>query len=405
MEAGMTRDWGTADPSGIRIAYASPARLVRWRRSDGHRSVATLLGEHRALVVAWLKGKGTKLSARTLFARAGNARVTALDAAEYLVQNGWVELKETRPRADWNIATLIWLDADGLREALGLPTHATLHAKRASALSFQPGDKRLASLHQSLSSLATATLDRRARIVAGLDAWCSAERTGTRNTFALAALDDTHGMTTADWQWIERFVDPESIGISKHTPALWMRGPVRLHLDAGMLDLGVIHDLIALSPATLQAVKHMEASARGWLVVENRTSFESVARSLGEHYIVLWMPGFVPEWWLDTVRHLSGLLPLPVHIAADPDPAGVEIALRAGTAWRGGWVPWAMSAEALDASGMGKPLSKYDRERLAALESVAMPTSLRELCRALSTGDRKGEQEALALADWIDLSR
>jgi hypothetical protein len=64
-----------------------------------------------------------------------------------------------------------------------------------------------------------------------------------------------------------------------------------------------------------------------------------------------------------------------------------------------------MSAEALDASGMGKPLSEYDRERLAALESVAMPTSLRELCSALSTGERKGEQEALALADWIDLSR
>lgn len=405
MEDGMTRDWGTADPSGIRTAYASPARLVRWRRSDGPCSVATLLGGHRALVVAWLKGKGTKLSSRTLFAKAGNARVIALDAAEYLVQNGWVELKETRPRADWNIATLTWLDADGLRAALGLPTHATLHATRTSALSFQPGDKRLVILHQSLSSLGTATLGRRARIVAGLDAWCSAERTGTRNTFALTALNDTHGMTTADWQWIERFVDPESLGISKHTPALWMRGPVRLHFGTGMLDLGVIHDLIALSPATLQAVKRMEGPARGWLVVENRTSFESVARSMGDRYIVLWMPGFVAEWWLDTVRHLSGLFPLPVRIAADPDPAGVEIALRAGTAWSGEWIPWAMSAEALDAAGTGKPLNAYDRERLVALESVAMPASLRELCHALSAGGIKGEQEAIALADWIGSSR
>lgn len=400
-----TRAWGPPDSHGVRTSYTSPARVDRHRRGDeSRRSVATLLGERRTLVVAWLKGGGAGLRAKTLLGKAGGAQLAALEAIEYLVEYGWAEVNEKRPRADWKISSLTWLDADALREALGLPRRDTQLAHRDDMLSRQPTDPRLSELHTSLSALATPTLGRRAKIVSALDEWCLAERSGSRNLFAHVALDDTHGMTTGDWQWIERHVDPESLGISRHTPAVWLRGPIRLGFGAAELDIGVVPDMIALSPATLVAADRMEGKALAWLVVENRTSFETVARAVGDRYLVLWMPGFVPDWWLDAIRHAAGLMRIPAHIAADPDPAGIEIALRAGNAWQGRWAPWAMSAAALAATGKGKPLNDYDRQRLATLDRTSLSAPLRELADALEKRERKGEQEALNLIEWLGTS-
>lgn len=397
------RTWGPPDEHGVRVSYATSARLARVRRADhAVRNVATLLGERRTLVVDWLKGGGATVKARTLFARAGNARLVALEAAEYLLQHGWAELREKRQRADWDIVSLTWLHADELREALGLPRRDARQSHREALLSSPPADRRLGELYASLSSLATPTLARRAKIVTGLDAWCQAERSGSRYLFSHAALDDTHGMSTADWRWIERFIDPEAVGISRHTPALWLRGPVRMFFEHGELDLGAVPDMIGLSPATSLAATRVESTARAWLLVENRTSFEIVARTVGHRYIVLWMPGFVPDWWLDVTRHLASKLGIPALIAADPDPAGIDIALRACTAWDGRWQPWAMSAAALAASGTGKALNEHDRERLRALVATDLPPALAGLAVALLETGRKGEQEALTLVDWID---
>lgn len=175
-----------------------------------------------------------------------------------------------------------------------------------------------------------------------------------------------------------------------------------MFFEHGELDMGAVPDMIGLSPATLLAATRVESGATAWLLVENRTSVEIVARKVGHRYIVLWMPGFVPDWWLDVTRHLASKLGIPALIAADPDPAGIDIALRASIACHGRWQPWAMSAAALAASGTVKALNEYDRERLDDLVATDLPPALAGVAAALVETGRKGEQEALTLVDWID---
>lgn len=148
-----SRSWGPPDSDGVRVSYTSPARVERHRRGDeSRRSVDTLLDVRRVLVVAWLKGGGASLKAKTLLGKAGNARLAALEAIDYLVEYGWAEVNEKRPRADWKIASLTWLDADALREALHLPRRDANRAHRADLLSRPPTDQRLLDLHASLSA-------------------------------------------------------------------------------------------------------------------------------------------------------------------------------------------------------------------------------------------------------------
>ncbi|MEX1827875.1 hypothetical protein [Luteibacter sp. CQ10] len=404
MTKAADRIWGPPDADGIRASYDSPSRLGRLRRAAaGDRRVDTLLGEHRALVVDLLRAGGDALKGKTLFARAGNARHVAIAAAEYLLVHGWIELREKRRGSVWEITALRWVHADELRGALTLPRRDAEAGRRADAMGAAPLDERLLALHASLRTLATRTLLRRATLVARLDRWCAEQRGGSRNAFAQFALDDTHGMTSADWHWLARHVDLEELGVSTHTPGLLLRAPLRLMVDGGgELDLTAIPDMIALSPLTLGRLCGAEGSPVAWLLVENRTSFEEVARKIGDRYAVVWMPGYVPGWWLDAMRHLVSLVPLPALVAADPDPAGIEIALRASIPWGSNWKPLAMSPQALAATGRGKGMTDHDHAILARLSRVELDATLASLAEALAGRGRKGEQEALDLTEWLD---
>ncbi len=404
MAKAADRLWGPPDHHGICTHYASGSRLARVRRAnDGKRSVATLLNEERTLVIDLLRGTSGMVKARTLFAKAGNARHVAIAAADYLLTQGWIELSEKRRGSVWEISALRWLDADELRGALHLPRRDAESRRRTEAMARPPHDVRLADLHASLRTLATRTLTRRAVLVARLDVWCADERSGSRNTFAQFALDDSHGMTAADWHWLERHVELDELGISRHTPALWLRAPLRL-IFAGdtRLDLAAIPDMIALSPATIAGIERIEGTPRAWLLVENRTSFEEAARKVGDQFAVVWMPGYVPDWWLDAMKYLVQLLPKPARIAADPDPAGIEIAIRASRPWGANWTPAAMSPAALAATGSGKPLTEHDMTLLSGLQRSSIHPTLAALADALAEGNRKGEQEALDIASWLD---
>jgi hypothetical protein len=398
------RIWGPPDEHGIRASYASASRLARLRRGGtGKRSVDTLLGEERSLVIDLLRGNSDTVKGKTLFAKAGNARHVAIAAADYLLIQGWVDLSEKRRGSLWDITAMRWLDADALRGALNLPRRDAESVRRAEAMASPPRDERLAGLHASLRTLATRTLIRRAAIVAKLDAWCADGRSGSRNTFAQFALDDSHGMTTADWRWLGCHVDLEELGISRHTPALWLRAPLRLSFQGGrQIDLAAIPDMIALSPLTISGIEHVEGAPVAWLLVENRTSFEDVARKVGDRFAVVWMPGYVPDWWLEAMRHFSRLMPEEALIAADPDPAGIEIAIRASSPWGSNWKPLAMSPDALTATGLGKAITEHDRVLLAGIPRGNLHPALASLADAIGERQRKGEQEALDLPAWLD---
>ncbi|NID17505.1 hypothetical protein [Luteibacter yeojuensis] len=404
MTRATDRTWGSPDEEGIRTSYASASRLARWRLADaGARSIATLLGEERALVVDLLRGNGSTVKGRTLFAKAGNARHVAIAAADYLLTQGWIELSEKRRGSQWDIVAMRWLDADGLRDRLNLPRRDTEAARRAEALASPPKDERLAGLHASLRTLAMRTLIRRAALVAKLDTWCAGGLNGTRNSFAQFAVDDTHGMTAADWHWMANHVDLDELGISRHTPALWLRAPLRLGFRGGRhVDLSPIPDMIALSPLTVSGIERIEGGPLAWVLVENRTSFEGLARTSGDRFAVVWMPGYVPDWWLEAMQVLSRLVPVPALIAADPDPAGIAIAMRASKPWGSRWKPLAMSPAALIATGRRKPLTDHDLLLLAGLPRAGLHPTLAALADALAEHGRKGEQEALDLSTWID---
>jgi hypothetical protein len=391
-------EWGQPDNDGVCSRYASPARLARIRRAnDSRRHVDTLLGNERTLVKTLLVRAGSSVRAKTLFSKAGNARHVAIDAVDFLLHQGWIEVSEKRRGSIWELVEIRWIEPDDLRLALGVETKAARASRRATLLEGVPVDERVAILHSSLSALSDTTLARRSRLVAALDRWCLDQRTGTRVQFSLFAFGDTKSFMASDWTWLERHVGLEGLGISQHTPTIVLRAPVALASERGVLDLRAVPDMISLSPDTLRAVERVEGAHGGWLLIENRTSFEDVARRLGDRFIVVWMPGFVPDWWLEALQHLVTLGGGRAYIAADPDPAGIEIALRASRPWEDNWEPWAMSADDLARTGVGRALTTDDISRLSRLENVSLDATLAGLASALRERGRKGEQEALDL--------
>ncbi len=68
----------------------------------------------------------------------------------------------------------------------------------------------------------------------------------------------------------------------------------------GQIDLAASPDFAALTPSTVQAVTAVSGTVSRWQLVENRTSFERVARNREPDAGVIWLPGFPPSWWRET---------------------------------------------------------------------------------------------------------
>ena len=401
---GARDGWSVADAQGVQSCVLDRQHRHRLRRSVRPAQSGALTAwptEWRDLLMQWLRNASTRRSWTSLLKIAGNARyVLAHDLLEALLETGWILLDERRERDRWQAHHLDWLAADDLREALKLERHDARAQVRSDALAQLPLDERLHVLHASMTGLTTPSMLRRTAIVHALDRWAASQRSGTRQQFALHALADTKGLRSSEWQWLTSHVDLEELGISRHAPTLWLRAPLRLCRDTSVLDLRMVPDMIGLSPLTLGQLDAIEGDINAWLLLENRTSFEQVARGAGHHYGVLWLPGFAPDWWLQTVDQLLRLLPRPALIAADPDPAGIDIALRAGALWQAhtlDWQPWAMDEATLAALTQHKPLNDYDRDRLVTLLAQPMPVALRQLAEALARENHKGEQEGIDL--------
>jgi hypothetical protein len=335
----------------------------------------------------------------TLLSAAGGAAFeTAHDLLEALLGGGRARVYETWRDGRWQP---LWIEFVALREfrvALGMPDPAAQRAAMVQELAALLADPAAADFHEAAeaaASLRPALALARLQLLAALALW-SAPAQATRRDFAQFARGDTKAITSAEWDWLDARVDLLACGIGGHAPLLCIAAPITLSLPRGALNLDAAPDFIALPPATLDVATAAHGQINGWTLVENRTSFERVARNRGVDQGVLWLPGFAPGWWQAAITRLLRLAPAPARIACDPDPAGIEIATNAGALWHAAgldWQPWRMSTTDLASLPRRKPLSAHDMRRLAALRDTTLPPLLRDLAEALATTGEKGEQE------------
>lgn len=355
-----------------------------------------LPADWRALLARWLR-RGERTKWDTLRQDAGaNQAESAHHLREWLLRAGWIRVEETREHGRWQPRWLIWTNSSALRRTLGLPD-ADSHATEWRALRDSPFcDARIQVVAATLDRLPPARAVSRHALLRAVDTWHVEQRYGTRRDFALFARADTKAITAAEWTWLDEQLGLRDYGVDRHTPTLWIRAPLIFATPHGPINLGASPDFIGLSLNSIAAVSGIDGAIAAWRVVENRTSFERVAREYGQRDAVIWLPGFAPGWWKQSVQHLLRLKPAPALIACDPDPAGVEIVLDAGRVWQSAgahWQTWQMDAASLAALPKRKPLTERDRQRLTALSQLDLPEPLRALAEWMTTHGEKGEQE------------
>jgi len=350
------------------------------------------------LLRRWIKPNQARRKWTTLLADAGSQQLeTAMQLVDWLLRHGWSVQYEKRAGSRWNITWLEFPHLAALRELFQLPDPERLNEDWANASAYHFADAALAAAQATLTALPLARRLQRFGLLESLARWREEQRQGTRRDFALLARGDSKGITTAEWNWLAVAVDLEKSGIFEHTPHLLIAGPVRLHTATGIIDLNASADWSALTPETIATAQCCDGQPHVWRLVENLTSFERSARQRTPDMAVVWLPGFPPGWWQESMRHLLAGAPAPAEIACDPDPAGIAIALQAAKLWEAAhlpWLPFAMHRDDLLATRQRKPLTDHDRQQLAQLLAGTLPPTLHQLADTLLELGEKAEQEA-----------
>ncbi len=360
------------------------------------RAVTTWPATWRDLLIQWLDG-ASKRRWDTLISRAGNAGFSYAHALlEALLRAGLVETDESREHGQWKTRQVAFIDPVALRATLGLPDADALRAQLADEITAPPQDSRLAPLWTELANYPPARGLERCALLRKLEAWIVGNRFGTRRDFALFARGTTKAVTSAEWKWLETLPDFAAFGIEQHTPALWLRAPLTLRFGEKTIDLSAPPDMIGISPATISTLDGVGGEIGCWRIVENRTSFERTAREHGDTDGVIWLPGFAPGWWKESVQHILRHKPTHALVACDPDPAGICIALDAGAIWQSSgltWLPWVMDVRQLTQLDTRLPLTDHDKVLLEQLSARDLPPALRALAEWMHAHNEKGEQE------------
>lgn len=389
-------------PDNIRIEPLDQRKVCqRRKRYCEHlpQQLGQIPGEWRELLTRWVR-RGGNSRWETLRNDAG---VTGINLAEslreWLLREGWAVVVEQRQHNEWWPQSLELRNLPQLRAALGISDKEQDTQRWQAALEELKTccDNNLTPALFALDELPVHRALARYDLIAALQHWQNAQKSGTRRDFALVARDDTKGVSESEWNWLEQTLDLAEFRIERHTPLLLLSASLTLTLPHGQLDLASHPDFAALTPATLQNTTAASGAVSRWQLVENRTSFERVARQREHDVGVIWLPGFPPSWWCSTAGKLLDLSPAPAHIACDPDPAGIAIALKAAELWRERgleWQPWKMSATDLAALRVRKPLTDADRLQLDALrQATALSAPLAELAEWMLVHGEKGEQE------------
>jgi len=374
----------------------TPQSKTRRQRVSEHapRGLDSLPDDRRHLLKRWVKRSGDSRW-DTLRNDAGvGGQNLAQALLDWLLDNGWIALTEKFERAAWWPYRVQFREAATLRAALGIVDADAASAQWQTLRATLPPD---APLLDALDTLPPKAALARHDLAAALARWQVEQRSGTQRDFALFARGATKAITPAEWAWLGDATDLAEWGIERHTPLLLIAAPVTLQFPHAALNLAACADFCALTPATLAAATAASGAPELWHLVENRTSFERVARSREANAGVIWLPGFPPGWWRAAVAHLLALAPAPAAVACDPDPAGVAIALQAGALWQAAgldWQPWHMDIATLHNLPSHGALNAWDSARIAQLkQSPELPTALVELLDYMQQHNIKGEQE------------
>lgn len=358
----------------------------------------SLPNEWRGLLVKWLK-RGGRSRWGTLVKDAGTTHLTIAESLlNWLLRHGWASVEEERRHGNWWPTTVELREISALRDGLGLPDDEAIvrrwNEKRVQLESLP--DKALIPLIQTLDEIPAARALPRAALAEKLVRWKQEQRTGTRRDFANFARGHTKAISDAEWSWLENHTDLADWNIERHTPIFLIAAPLCLTLSDGVIDLAAAPDFTALTPATIRAALSADSRVTLWRLVENRTSFERVARQRDHNVGAIWLPGFPPGWWQEIVKKLLALAPAPAEIACDPDPSGIAIALNAAKLWEQQglpWSPWKMDVALFATLSDYQPLTERDLRQLDEQLANPLPAILKDLAQEMLRTGKKGEQE------------
>ena len=399
-------DWSPPDADGIRTCRlddplrASLKGQRRLRRgSPRPLDLDTWPADDRKLLADWVRRASDKaIRHETLLRAAGPQRAMTADRLlQTLLRAGVVEVEEHHERGHWWPRQIRFIAPSGLRRDLGLAEpDADLKAwQDIRQRRFSLPELDLAA--EALDALPPARALARHALLDALERWQADQRAGTWRDFAQFARGDTKQISDAEKGWLEQAVSLDEFRISGHTPLILLRLPATLDLTDTTWPLAATPDFAALTPATIDAITAASPAPSVWRLIENRTSFERVARACPPDEAALWLPGYPPSWWRRAVASLLRHLPAPARIACDPDPDGIAIALQAGQLWADAgldWQPWKMSPDDLDALPTKRPLTERDQALLDRLVAgTPLPGALRALAAHIHQHQLKGEQE------------
>jgi hypothetical protein len=379
----------------LRVTPQSKTRRQRVSE-QAPRGLDSLPDDWRHLLKRWVK-RGGDSRWDTLKGDAGVGQQNLAQALlDWLLDNGWIVLSEKFERAEWWPYRVQFVEPAQLRATLGIVDADAAAAQWQAQRATLPPDT---PLLDALDTLPPKTALTRADLATALARWQLEQRSGTQRDFALFARGTTKAVTPTEWAWLAVATDLAKWGIERHTPLLLVAAPVTLHLPQGALNLAACADFSALTPATLAAAISANGTPTRWHLVENRTSFERVARTRTADAGVIWLPGFPPGWWREAVAHLLTLAPAPAAIACDPDPAGIAIAMQAGGLWQSvglGWHPWHMDIATLQSLPSHNQLNAWDSALIAQLQQASdLPATLSAMLDYMQQHKLKGEQEGM----------
>jgi hypothetical protein len=402
-------------------------RDARDRRADTEvpQSLPLLGATQRQALKRWASKERAVCRRLTLLKEAEPATIEEAEILrERLLAEGWIECREQLTGGSWQWDSLRWRDLPRLQALLGIQNPEARERQREDALAqaaawlAQQGvavepdvldalQAALAAL-QSDRALPLASCLARLDLLKALADWQSAGLEGSQRDFALHAKGETKALSVAEWRWLGQTFDLERLRISPFAPMLAVSGPIELHWDERRLDLSALH-FAQLPLSDLLRATRISGAVQGWWLIENRASFERQARLAREvtaqatgqteqaPRAIVWLPGRPSQAWLAAWSHALRLLPAPVAVSADADPAGVDIACTIGTCCEQVGVPWRpeqMGVAQLEAATQHWPLNDHDLVLLQRLLARPdLPAPLHALCVAMQREGRKAEQE------------
>lgn len=403
-------EWSQPDPRGIctlqmDVGAKSTVRGKRRRRAFRQQSegIALWSSERKLLLKDWVKGVSANKRWNALLKAAGSNRFAeANDLMQALLEFGWIEVQERRVHGRWEPVQVDFLALEPLRELLGLKNRDKLAQQQQDVNATKFSNEQLELMRQELSVMPPERAVKRYELLLALSKWQEQQYFGSRRDFSQFARGQTKAVSSSEWKWLSEGLDLNEWNIDRHTATLYISGSICLHFADGDLDLKVVPDFIALTPETIKSIQSISNNPLRWIIVENQTCFEKLARQTCQDEAVLWVPGHPPTWWKEAVARFVSLCPVPAKISCDPDPAGIQIALTVGQIWNDvkcQWEPWKMSTVELQKLKHGISITDKDRVLLDGLLCKSLPVQLLELATEMKHSGTKGEQEELFFSD------